>query len=474
LALSDSLARTASSTDRHAFYNFPGVDRPFDHQRETFQWAIDHLRCFVFDDIGTGKTFSVAWAGHYLIKTSQVNRVLVIAPVSTLTVVWKRTLFHVDPRLDVRVLRGTATQKVQMYESNPSGISIINPDSLHILAGTKFKPDMIIVDESAMFRQQTARRSKALKKICEDVKRVVMMTGEPTPEAATDVWFTARIVCPERVPRYFSHMRDMLMVKRGQWRWENKPDAQKILGDMLKGYVIRHDRSECLDLPPTQTVTHEVSTTADVKRLLKELKDEAAAQVEAGMITAANEAVSINKMLQVVSGAVKASNEEGRNNVIQKVDVKPKLDALADLINASRQPIIIYSEFIGALAHLSMWLREHGVSFHLVIGDTSKDKRVEAFDSVQRGEVKVLLAHPKAMAHGITLTTSNVVVWWTPIYSHEIYKQASGRITRATQTRKTYIVHLVMSALERRVLKRLTGKQQFQSLLFDYLASDEQ
>jgi SNF2 family DNA or RNA helicase len=429
----------------------------------------------VFDDIGTGKTFSAAWAMHYLMQHYQVHRVLIVAPVSTMVHTWKRSLFQVDPTLDVQVLKGNAAQKRQQYETCVRGIRIINPDSLHILVDAKCDGyDLVVVDESAMFRAQKARRSKALRVICADAQRVVMMTGEPTPEAPTDVWFTARFVCPDNVPRFFGTMRDLLMLKKGQWKWVNRPDAEKLLGDMLKGYVIRHDRDDCLDLPPTLTVTHEVDLTPEANKILKELKDEAAAQVSEGIVTAANEAVVINKMLQVVSGAVKASNDEGRNNVLQRVDVKPKFDALAEILNASRQPIILYAEYVGALAQISLWLQEHGISFRLVVGDTSADKRVEAFDALQRGEIKVLLAHPKAMAHGLTLTTSNVIVWWTPIHSHETYKQASGRITRATQTRKTYIIHFIMSALERRVLQRLTGKQKFQGMLFEYLASAEQ
>lgn len=462
-------------------YSFPGVPAPFDHQRETFEFILNRRRCFVFDDIGTGKTFSAAWAAHYLIKTGQVNRVLIVAPLSTLTVVWKRSLFHVDPQLDVEVLKGSAQDKWNGWASCKQGIRIINPDSLHILSqrmqlgGRATAPDLLIIDESAMFRKQSARRSKALGVVCAylgDRGRIVMMTGSPTPEAPTDVWFTARIVCPDRVPKYFSRMRDLLMKKISQWKWVNLPQADQTLAKMLEGYVIRHTR-DALDLPPTQTCYHEIETTADAHRLLKELKDEAAAEVEAGVITAANEAVVRSKMLQVVSGAVKASNEGKRNNVLQRVDVATKFAALRELLDASRQPVIIYSEFIGALAQVSLWLHQQGVSFGVVVGDTSPDKRVDTFDALQRGDIKVLLAHPRAMAHGITLTTSNVALWWTPIDSHEIFDQASGRITRATQIRKTYIIVFGMSALERRVYQNLQSKQKFQGMLFEYLMSEE-
>lgn len=462
-------------------YSFPGVPAPFDHQRETFEFILNRRRCFVFDDIGTGKTFSAAWAAHYLIKTGQVNHVLIVAPLSTLTVVWKRSLFHVDPQLDVEVLKGSAQDKWNGWASCKQGIRIINPDSLHILSqrmqlgGRATAPDLLIIDESAMFRKQSARRSKALGVMCAylgDRGRIVMMTGSPTPEAPTDVWFTARIVCPDRVPKYFSRMRDLLMKKISQWKWVNLPQADQTLAKMLEGYVIRHTR-DALDLPPTQTCYHEIETTADAHRLLKELKDEAAAEVEAGVITAANEAVVRSKMLQVVSGAVKASNEGKRNNVLQRVDVATKFAALRELLDASRQPVIIYSEFIGALAQVSLWLHQQGVSFGVVVGDTSPDKRVDTFDALQRGDIKVLLAHPRAMAHGITLTTSNVALWWTPIDSHEIFDQASGRITRATQIRKTYIIVFGMSALERRVYQNLQSKQKFQGMLFEYLMSEE-
>lgn len=457
-------------------YHFPGPAgvKPWAHQLETFNFILNTPRCFVFDDIGTGKTLSLAWAMHYLLLQQQVQRVLIIAPLSTLTVVWKRTLFHIDPVLDVEILKGTAGQKRQQLESCRRGVRIINPDSLHILVDANcMQYDMVIVDESAMFRSQTTRRCKALRQMVADVKRVVLMTGSPTPEAPTDVWFTSRLVCPERTPRYFGTFRDLVMNKKSQWKWVAKPNAEKIIGDILKGYVIRHERDKCLDIPPTQHVTHEVELSSEAKKLLKELKDEAAAQVEAGLITAGNEAVAINKMLQVVSGAVKASNAEGRNNVIQKVDVSPKFEALSELLNASSQPVIIYANFVGALAQISLWLRSHNITHRLIVGDTSPDSRTAAFDAVQRGEVRALLAHPRAMAHGITLTNSNIIVWWTPIHSHEIAEQATGRITRGGQIRKTYIIHLVSSALERRTLARLNEKQQFQGMLFDYLAENE-
>lgn len=464
-------------------YAFPGVPAPFGHQIFTFDFILNTPRCFVYNDIGTGKTWSTVWAIEYLMKIGAIKNVLVVAPLSTLDVVWRRTFFHLDPSLPVDVLKGTASRRTQMLANvgNKGKVSIINPDGLHIIAGEKSLElyDMVVVDESAMFRKAGTRRSKALAKVCnakraifiEEPKRVVMMSGSPCPEAPTDVWATARIVCPDRVPRYFGQMRDLLMRKVTQFKYVPVYQADLMVSEMLKGYVVRFKRDECLDLPPTHYVNHEVEATPEQKRLLKELKDEASVMLEAGEITAANEAVVRTKMLQICSGAVKYSDDEGRNNKILVVDCKPKFDALEELLEASDIPIIIYSNYTAVINGITEWLAEKKIPFGKVDGSVSTNKRLEYFDALQAGTIKVLVAHPKAMAHGITLTTSNVIVWWSPLDSHETHDQANGRITRPGQENHTYIITLVCSGLEVKVARRLETKQTMQGVLLEYLES---
>lgn len=457
-------------------YNFPGVSKPFAHQILTFDFVLNKERCFVFNGIGTGKTFSVAWAADYLSKVGEVKRILIVAPLSTLDVVWRRTFFYVDPSLHVEVLKGTAAKRCQLLSQQTLDgriACIVNPDALHIIAEEKALAhfDMIVVDESAMFRKQNTRRGKALASIAKTMKRVVMLTGSPMPEAPTDIWFTAKIVCPDRVPKFFGQFRDLTMKKVSQFRWVALPNAQETISEMLAGYTIRFTRDDCLDLPETQTASLDVPATKEQTKMLAELREQAAIEIEGGMINAGNEAVVINKMLQICSGAVKYTSEE-HNDSIKTVPTN-KFAALADLIEASEQPVIVYSDFKAVLASIAEWLEDNQIPNRIVWGDTSGRDRLEAFDAVQNGSIKVLVAHPRAMAHGITLTTSNIIVWWSPIFSHEIYEQASGRITRPGQLNRTYIVHFNSSALERKVLKRLETKQALQGLLLEYLAQHE-
>lgn len=461
-----------------ADYKFQGVPKPFKHQIETTQFILDNPRCFVFNDIGTGKTWSAVWAADYLMQAGEVRNVLIVAPLSTLEIVWQRTFFHLDAGIDCQVLKGSPEKRKKLLGRSVglSGhkVSIINPDALHIIADDPAIDDydMVLVDESAMFRNSKSRRVKALNQICSKMKRVVMMSGSPVPEAPTDIWATARIVCPDRVPKYFGQFRDKVMRKINMFKYVALPDADKTIAEMLKGFVIRYRRDECIDLPPSQSAEFECEPTKEQKDLITQVRKHAVAEVEDGNITAANEAVVISKILQIASGAVKYKNDDGESSVLD-VDCKTKFDALEEIIDASTQPVIVFAPYTAAVRNLSMWCAEKKIPYRVVIGATSAPDRLAAFDSLQSGFLKVLIAHPQAMAHGITLTNSNVVVWWCPVYSHEIYEQANGRVVRPGQIRSTFFIHLTASALERRVLSKLNTKSELQGTLLEYLQRSE-
>ena len=63
-------------------YDWPGLYKPFDHQRVTSSFLTLHRRAFCFNEAGTGKTPSVIWSADYLMKQGLIKRVLIICPMS--------------------------------------------------------------------------------------------------------------------------------------------------------------------------------------------------------------------------------------------------------------------------------------------------------------------------------------------------------------------------------------------------------
>ena len=81
--------------------------------------------------------------------------------------------------------------------------------------------------------------------------------------------------------------------------------------------------------------------------------------------------------------------------------------------------------------------------------------------------MRLLVAQPAAMSHGLTLTAASTIVWFAPITSNEVYQQANARITRPGQKQTQFIVHIEGSPVEKRIYERLQTKQSMQGLLLD-------
>ena len=73
-----------------AHYDWPGLHKPFAHQKDTAAFLTLHRRAFCFNEQGTGKTGSVIWAADYLMKLGIIKRVLILCPLSIMQSAWQR------------------------------------------------------------------------------------------------------------------------------------------------------------------------------------------------------------------------------------------------------------------------------------------------------------------------------------------------------------------------------------------------
>ena len=105
-------------------YNWPGMFRPFTHQRDTAGFLTLHQRAYCLNDMGTGKTMSVIWASDYLLSKGYVNRVLIICPLSIMDSAWRTDLFKTVMHRRVDVAHGTRDKRVKVIESDAEYVII--------------------------------------------------------------------------------------------------------------------------------------------------------------------------------------------------------------------------------------------------------------------------------------------------------------------------------------------------------------
>jgi superfamily II DNA or RNA helicase len=129
-------------------YDWPGLHRPFDHQKTTAAFLTMNRRAFCLNEQGTGKTGSVIWAADYLLKQKRIRRVLVICPLSIMDSAWRADLFKFAMHRSVDIAYGAKDKRKAIINSNAEFV-IINYDGVEIVAEDIANGgfDLIAVDE---------------------------------------------------------------------------------------------------------------------------------------------------------------------------------------------------------------------------------------------------------------------------------------------------------------------------------------
>lgn len=449
------------------YYDF-GYVQPFAVQRRTMDLMTTAPRCYVLNSMGTGKTKCTLWAHDYLHSNSLCGKMLVVCTLSTMRFVWQAEAFATFPNKKVAVLHGTKAKRLAALAED-ADIYVINHDGLKTIQAelsVRTDIDVLCLDELAVYRNNSDR-SKAMRKFAERFKIVWGLTGRPMPNEPTDVWAQAKIVTPNTAPKFFRQAQEMLMRKLDTFKWIPRPEAIERAMAMLQPNV-RFDLDAVIELPEVISRTIDVPMTNQQQKIYKTLADNFKVEIGNGQVDAVNAAVAMGKLLQVSGGWVYAK-QVGAIPVFKEDEPMPRHQMLTDLINENERKVIVYVPYRHTIDGLSKVLDAAGIEHAVVHGDVSH--RGELFNQFQNTDkYKVLLAHPQCVAHGLTLTAADTIIWYLPITSLEIYEQANARITRIGQKHKQKVLHLQSTPVEKKIYSLLQRKQKVQDSLLDLLA----
>ena len=292
------------------YYDWPGRYPPFEAQRTTAAFMSGHDRCFNLNDLGTGKTLATLWAYDYLRSIGVVKKALVISPLSTLERAWGDDLFNHFAHLTFSVLHGTREKRLKLLETDVD-LYVINHDGLKVnglvdAINARNDIDLVIIDEvSQAARTASSDRWKSLAKVVRHEvekgrQRMAWgLTGTPVPNSPTDAWAQCRLIVPHKVPPYFTSFKNQVMRQVSQFAWLPREEAQDIVFEAMQP-AIRFKRDEVVDLPPCTYVERTVELTAAQKKAYKEMVNKLQAEFDSGEVTAVNEAVKAQKLIQIL------------------------------------------------------------------------------------------------------------------------------------------------------------------------------
>ena len=447
-----------------AHYDWPGLHKPFAHQKTTAEFLTLHRRAFCFNEQGTGKTGSVIWAADYLMKLGLIKRVLVLCPLSIMQSAWVNDLFKFAMHRTVSVAHSYSREKRIKAIKSESEFVICNFDGLEIVKDAVIEEefDLIVIDEANAYKTVSTKRWKTLAAIIKPSTWVWMLTGTPASQAPTDAYGLAKIINPSGVPRFFGSFKEQVMQKITQFKWVPRPRAEEIVHQVLQP-AIRYTKEECLDLPDMTYVTREVPLTAQQKKYYEAIKKDMMAVAAGEEITTVNAAANLNKLLQLSCGAVYSDSGE-----VISFDSSNRIEALKEVIDEASHKVIVFVPYRHAIQIVHEELTKSGYTAEIISGAVSVAKRTEIFNQFQtQDNPRVLVIQPQAASHGVTLHAANVVVYWSPVMSVETYLQANARVHRAGQRNPCTVVHLQGSHVEKRMYQMLEAKVDIHTRVVD-------
>jgi SNF2 family DNA or RNA helicase len=448
-------------------YKWPGKFRPFDHQIVMSEFLTMHRRAFNLSEMGTAKTNAALWAADWLMHTGRVRKALVLSPLSTLERVWANDIFDTLMHRRCAILHGTIDKRMARLATDVD-FYIMNHDGLGIerlCSEIMRRPDidLVIVDEASMFRNHQTKKYKALAKlVARPDLRLWLLTGTPCPNEPTDAWALAKLVSPERVPKFFGGFKRQTMVQVSQFKWVPQANAYSIAFNAMQP-AVRFKKADCLDLPPVTMQDRQCTMSKEQRKLFEELRKTMQLEASSGeKVTAANAADKIGKLRQILCGALKIDDDE-----YETIDHGDRLNVLLECIQEAAAKVLIIAPFKGIVRALEKELLPH-YSVGVLNGDVSPGARDRIIREFKGGpDPRILLCHPKVMSHGLNLTEADMLISYAPIYSNDEWQQVTERFNRAGQTRKMTIVRMGAHPLEWSIYKMLDNRQTTQNSILD-------
>ena len=419
--------------------------RPYQQEAATFLYERD--RAMILAPVGAGKTAITLTAMAEMVRDGHARRWIVLAPKRVCTDVWPVEAPKWAPGLKIAVGVGTPKQRQAAFDSD-ADVVVTNYDNLPTVAHNCDRFDGIVFDELTRLKNPSGKRFKALEKVITKLNIRWGLTGSFTSNGLEDVFGQCKIIDQGLLGRSKGAFLQQyfICINRDFGQWTPAPLALEQVMQRIRPATYVLEPGEYKDkLPPCHV--NELRVQFADRLPYQKMKAEYVVRFGEERVIAQNAASVTTKLQQMASGFV--YNREGKSDSIWFSG--HKFDRLEELLaeNQRANTIIVYN-YQEELAELKRRLPH---------AQTIDDANV--IERWNRGEVELLLVHPKSAGHGLNLQHGGChMVFLSLPWSLELYEQTVGRLHRSGQRHDVWVyVMLTEKTIDERIWAALHDKR---------------
>lgn len=451
---------------------------PRPYQDIIIDFMLSTPRAAVWAGMGLGKTSSTLTAIDAL-QLAGEGPALVLAPKRVAQSTWPEEVLKWDhlSSMEVSPILGTPKQREAALRRD-AALYTTNYDNLQWLVkhiGKKKWPfKIVIADESTKLKgfrlRGGGRRTLYLAHVAPLAKHWINLTGTPAPNGLMDLWGQQWFI------DHGAALGRTISDYRNRWfnydeyarKYDPMPSAQEQIEARLKGTCLTIRSEDWFDIEEPIVNKIFVDLPSRVRVEYERMEREMFAEFQAGEVEVFNPASRINKCSQIANGFVFLNPEEGEARAKWTELHDQKLQALDSIV----------TELAGApllVAYLYKPDAERILKAFPKARMLDDDPATE--DAWNRGEIPILVAHPKSAGHGLNLQDGgHHLAFYGVDWNLEEHDQIIERIGPVRQLQAGYdrnvFLHYIMArdTVDEMKYHRLQTKRSVQDILLDAMA----
>lgn len=445
--------------------------KPFEHQMDSFKYALTHNKFLLGDEQGLGKTkqaLDIAVA-----RKHKMRHCLIVCGVNNLKWNWyKEVEIHTNEKAHIlgsrinrkgkTVIGSSAERLADLKQIHDEYFLITNIETLRDKSiQSQIKKmcsdgiiGMTIIDEIHKCKNSQSKQGKAIHCCCSYYR--LALTGTPLMNNPVDLYNVLKWLEVEN--HSLTYFKNLYCEMGGFGGYEiiGYKNLDQ-LENSLNRNMLRRRKEEVLNLPPKIYTDELLDLDSSQDKLYRDVTNQIIEDIDRIMLLP-NPLTELIRLRQVTSNP---------NILTSKNIANVKYDRIVDILESTTDKVIIFSNWTKVINPLYIKLSSLGYNPALVTGE-SKDPILEMNKFQSDNTCKVILGTTPALGTGYTLTAANTVIFIDEPWSKAIKDQAEDRCHRIGTKGTVNIITLICKdTIDERIHQIIKDKGELSDRIVD-------